>query len=148
MDKIEETRKYLIEKYGEPVEKILPDGKKYSFVNMDLKNFDNLIMVFKKLTMMYNVELKSEHINVLCDFAKTGVQQNVENVVKKLNRYIKDKERNVGFGRKPFLRLLNELEELYNDEKYNTNCIMDIFVNCTKCADVRKKENFREAILN
>jgi len=144
MDKITETREFLIKKYGEPVEKILPDGKKYSYVNMDLKNFDNLISVMKKLSLAYKTELKTEHINILCDFAKLGVQQNVENVIKKLNRYVKEKENKVGFGKKPFLRLLKELEEYYNNDRYNANYVMDIFVNCTRCADIRKKENFRE----
>ena len=41
-ERIEETREYLIEKYGEPVEKMV-DGRKYKFINTSLNNFNELI---------------------------------------------------------------------------------------------------------
>ena len=70
MDKITETREFLIKKCGEPVEKTLPDGKKYSYVNMDLKIFDDLLNAMKKLSLLYKVELKSEHINPMVTLAQ------------------------------------------------------------------------------
>ena len=45
MNKIEETKAYLIKEHGEPVDKIV-DGRRYRFENVELQNFEKLSINF------------------------------------------------------------------------------------------------------
>lgn len=141
MTRIDETRKFFIEEYGEPIEKVV-DGKKYRYVNSPLESFDKLIKMLKESARILNINLKEEHINAFCDFALTEVHPNVLNVATKLEKYVKSWENKGSLGKKPVVNLLNELEEYYNDEKYKPRCLMGIFVKHIKCADVYRKQHF------
>ena len=140
--KIEETRKLLIDKYGEPKIEIR-DGKKYRFENIELNNFDRMIFLFQSLSNAFQIELKKEHIDVICDFAITEVQPNVVNVIHKLERYVKERERKINYGKKPLSNLLECFEEYKNDKDYKPTFIMNYFVKYLKCANIYHKENFK-----
>lgn len=143
--KIEETKKYLIEKFGEPKAEVR-NGMKYRFENVELKNFDKLINLFQELTNSFKIELKKEHIDVICDFAKTEVQPNVVNVINKLERYAKEKESKINFGKKPLTNLLNCFEQYKNDKNYKPTYIMNYFVKHLKCTNIYHKENFKSML--
>jgi len=138
MDKYEQTRQYLIEKYGDHKEKII-DGKIYRYINAELDNLDKLMNVFKQVVALYGKELKQEYINVICDFAISEVQPNVEIVIKKLDSLLKNKK----VSKKSFEGLLQTFEEFYNDDKYNANFIMNFFVKYLKCANIYHRNTFR-----
>ena len=140
--KIEETRNYLIKKFGEPKVEIR-NGMKYRFENVELKNFDKLITLFQKLTTTFKIELKKEHIDVICDFAITEVQPNVVNVINKLERFAKEKENKINFGKKPLTNLLQCFEDLQNGKDYKPQYIMNYCVKYLRCANIYHKENFK-----
>lgn len=122
--KIEETRAYFIEKYGEPQEKVI-DGKTYKKINVALSNYDELLKSFHLISKKYNIKLKNCHIEILSDFAKTEVSANIDNVNRKLKFIIK-KENNLGM-KVAFLKFLEESERYYLSEKYDPRRIMQIF---------------------
>jgi len=141
MTKIEQTRKLLIEKYGEPKLE-MRDGKKYRFVNVNLENFDNMMELIFKLSRQYNITLTEEHIDVFCDFAVNEVQPNVLNVIKKLNRYVARNE-NLNYGKKAFTRLLDCFQKFRNEEDYSPNYTMNYFVEYLRCSNIYNKGNLR-----
>lgn len=141
MNKIEETRKFFIEKYGEPYEKMV-DGRKYRFINVELQNFDKLTKLFQEVAASFEIGLKEELIAVICDFAKAEVQPNVVNVINKMERLAKERKNKINFGKKPFTRLLQSLEDFYNGESYCEKYIMNIFVKELRCANIYHKNNF------
>ena len=140
-ERIENTRQYLIEKYGEPVEKVV-DGKIYKYINSCLESFDKLIKALKDATRILKVDLKEEHINAFCDFTLVEVEPNVANVAKKLEKYVKSWESKGSLSKKPVVNLLYEIEEFYNSEKYKPRYLMSMFVENIKCSDINYVQSY------
>ena len=138
-ERIENTRQYLIEKYGEPIDKVV-DGRKYKFINIELESFDKLIKALKDVASILKVDLKEEHINAFCDFALIEVQPNVLNVATILEKHVNSWQKKGCLSKKPVIYLLNEIETFYNDKAYKPRYLMSMFVEYIKCVDVRKKE--------
>lgn len=140
MNKIEETRKLLIEKYGEPKVEIR-DGKKYRFVNVNLENFDKMMNLVFKLANQYEITLTEEQIDVFCDFAINDVQPNVLNVIKRLSKYSENPNSN--YGKKPFTRLLNCFQKFRNEEDYSPDYTINYFVEYIRSSNIRNGGNLR-----
>ena len=142
MTKIDLTRKFFIEKYGEPKVEI-KDGKKYRFVNTYLENFDKMMDVVFKLAKQYDILLTENQIDVFCDFAMNDVQPNIENVAKKLGRYIAVGNEKVNNGKKAFTKLLTRFEEFKDEDNYSPYYTMHYFVEYFRCSDIRNRGNLR-----
>ena len=142
MTKIDLTRKFFIEKYGEPKVEI-KDGKKYRFVNTYLENFDKMMDVVFKLAKQYDILLTENQIDVFCEFAMNDVQPNIENVANKLGKYIAVGNEKINNGKKAFCRLLTRFEEFKKEDNYSPYYTMHYFVEYYRCSDVNNRGNLR-----
>lgn len=136
MDKIKQTEAELIEKYGEPKEKMV-NGVKYKFVNVYLKNFNTLIEIFNDIEKLQRHSLSDSQIAVICDFALNEVQLNVENVIRRLERYRRSYNRKNNNYADKLQRLFKDFDEFYISKDYNPLRIIDIFVEDIDSIDYR-----------
>lgn len=136
MDKIKQTEAELIEKYGEPEEKIV-NGVKYKFVNVYLKNFNTLMEIFNDIEKLQRRSLSDSQIAVICDFALNEVQLNVENVIRRLERYRRSYNRRNNNYADKLQKLFKDFDEYYISKDYNPLRIIDIFVEDIDSVDYR-----------
>ncbi len=142
MDKIEETKKYFIEKYGEPSVKI-ENGVKVRFINAELSIFEKLIDVVTKASEIVDYPLNDVHIKVLCDFAMREIETNKQYAIAKIERLIKEWNNNVNFGKKNMVKLLKSFEEFSSSKNYDPRTIMNLFVEHIKSRKFSHKENYK-----
>lgn len=139
MDIVKQTVKEIVEKYGSPEEKII-NGTKYKFINTTLLNFNKLRCIFYDFEKLQGKPLTENQIAIMCDFAKTEIQVNVENVISKLQTYRRGYNKKYNNYEKKIQILFDDLDKFYASEKYNKQKIMDIFVTDIDCVDFRAVE--------
>lgn len=142
MNKIEDTKKYFIQKHGEPGVKI-ENGVKVRFINSELSIFEKLIEVMSKASEILNYPLNDSHIKVLCDFSKCEIETNKQYAIAKIERLIKEWENKVNFGKKNMIKLLKSFEEFSSSEDYDPRTIMNLFVEHIKSRKLSHKENYK-----
>jgi len=116
---IEETEKFLIEKYGEPGEKI-ENGYKIKQVNLQLDAFRVLIKALKKAILVYEIENYETAMMVICDFAKNDDCRDLEKTAKRIKNLVSHKDSGLTkCGKKEFENFFNELTVFANSKDYN-----------------------------
>jgi len=142
MNKIEETKAYLIKEHGEPVDKIV-DGRRYRYENVELQNFEKLLQLLDKASEIVNFELTETHKNAICDFVRYENPMDVEIVIDKLQSMIKQWNKKVGFLRGNFKKMFNKIEEDVTGLKYNPKNVMSYFVEYLRCSQYSNKATYR-----
>lgn len=116
---IEETKKYLIKKYGEPCEK-LENGYKVIYKNLQLEAFELLIKVLKKAIKIYEIENYETAVMAMCDFAKNDDCGDLEKTAKRIKNLVSHKDSGLTkCGKDEFQKFFNELTEFANSKDYN-----------------------------
>ena len=134
-EKIEEVRKYFIEKYGEPSEKKV-NGYTYKTINQDLDCFNRFISAFTSCAEALKIDNIEKQINAICEFAKNSNPINLEIFAKKLERIEKEFHKGVGYSRKPFRTMIDEIGKMCQSKDFDPNCLTNLFSQYLKVKSV------------
>lgn len=125
-EKIEETRKYFIEKYGEPsVKKI--GNMTYKTLNQDLEAFDKFIDAILKTVELTGLKDVEKQVGIICEYAKTANPVNMQAITYKLSQNNNQLGKGYSFTKKSFVKMFEEIGEIADKKDFNPNLIANYF---------------------
>lgn len=124
---IEETKKYLKEKYGYPSEQKI-GTMTYKTINQYLNVFVNLSDALVKCCELLELEDCENAIKIICEYCKNADPINMEIISNRLTRLEKEFSNKVFFSKKRFIKLIQELNEVADKKSFNSHCVINYFV--------------------
>lgn len=130
---IENTKQYLIQKYGEPTVK--KEGN-YTVrtINTYLDSFINLSETLIKILDYLKMEDVDTQVALICEYAKTAEYINMDNITKTLKSMLRNWKSGKDTRRKvEFYNLFKDLEELSKSKNPNPGCVMNYITARLRC---------------
>lgn len=121
---IEETKKYLIEKHGEPIVK-QENGCTIRTINTYLDSFTRFIDSLEKLIDTLEITNIDSQMRLICEYAKDAEYLDLDYI----NTKLKAMQRNLDKGKKSnaLNQLFEDLHEISNNPKTDPRTVMKYF---------------------
>ena len=126
-EKIEETKIYLMEKYGYPSEQKLGTFT-YKKINQYLNVFVKLSDALIKCCDLLKLNNSEKAIGVICEYCKNADPINMDIVANRLVVLTKYFSNNQNYSKKHFIEMIQELNEVADKKDFNPHCVINYFV--------------------
>ena len=124
---IEETKNYLIERYGCPSERKI-GTLTYKTINQYLNVFIKLSDALVECCELLHLEDNEKAIKIICEYCKNADPINMDVIANRLVVLAKYFSNNRNYSKKHFIEMIQELNEVADKKDFNAHCVINYFV--------------------